>query len=165
MQSSCREVLRCLLEGIQWLKASASIDMADKLRHLAGANEGGMGAVATTARRDREADSSGGDEGRMVSEMASGEYGREHAGCRRREEQWRSFRPARSEPGRECVPANPLRVASGETAPMCCSAVEWRTMPPARSHWQKPYCPVSAKACCAWRTAAFSGSGCGSRQR
>jgi len=37
MQSSYREVLRCLLEGIQWL-------------HLAGANQTGMGTAAATAR-------------------------------------------------------------------------------------------------------------------
>ena len=51
------------------------------------------------------------------------------------------------------------------TVPMFFSAAGWRTMPPARSLSQRPYCPASAKACCVWRTAAFSGSRCGSRRR
>ena len=77
MQSSYREVLRCLLEGIQWLVTLVS----------RGANQAGLGAFAASARPGSEADCSGGDQGRMVSLMASGEYGREHAGYRRREGQ------------------------------------------------------------------------------
>ena len=33
--------------------------------------------------------------------------------------------------------------------------------PPARSHWQRRYCPVWARVRCIWRTAAFSERRCG----
>ena len=38
---------------------------------------------------------------------------------------------------------------------MCCSAAEWRITPPARSRWQRPYCPVCSRACCVWRIGVF----------
>src|SRR5437879_9188924 len=50
------------------------------------------------------------------------------------------------------------------TVPMSFSAAGWRTTPPAKSPWQRWYCPVSAQACCAWQTAASSDLRCGSRR-
>jgi hypothetical protein len=51
------------------------------------------------------------------------------------------------------------------TVPMSFSAAGWRTTPPAKSLWQRLYCPVSARACYAWQTAASSGLRCGSRRQ
>ena len=51
MQSSYREVLRCLLEGIQWLlEPSAKNQGSGQFGHLTGANQTGMGTATPTAR-------------------------------------------------------------------------------------------------------------------
>ena len=45
MHSSYREVLRCLLEGVQWLlRPSASIKVAGQIGHFSGAKSTGGGA-------------------------------------------------------------------------------------------------------------------------
>ena len=50
MQSSYREVLRCLLEGVQWLlEPSATTQSCRQLGHLAGAHAAGVGTDASTA--------------------------------------------------------------------------------------------------------------------
>ena len=51
MQSSYREVLRCLLEGVQWLR-DPSIQCAGgrQVGHLSGPHAAGLGAVAAVAR-------------------------------------------------------------------------------------------------------------------
>lgn len=88
MQSSYREVLRCLLEGISVAGGTLGGNQRGwQLRDLAGADQTGVGAASSIARRSGEAGCGGGDEGRMVSGVASGEYRRKHAGCRRREGQ------------------------------------------------------------------------------
>ena len=105
MGTSYREVLRCLLEGIQWLlKPSAA---AIKVAGHAGISQArtrlGWEPVRQLHDESSQAYRVGCDEERMVSRMASGEHRRQHAGCCRREEQPRSLRPARSQPGDERV--------------------------------------------------------------
>ena len=71
MQSSYREVLRCLLDGIQWLHRPVGDDQGGRqVGHLAGAHAARMGADASTARRGREADRGRDDAWRLVRAMA-----------------------------------------------------------------------------------------------
>ena len=51
MQASYREVLRCLLEGMQWLlDPSVALKVAGQVGHLAGAHAAGLGAAERPAR-------------------------------------------------------------------------------------------------------------------
>ena len=51
MNASCREVLRCLLEGLQWLKGFSSADQGDrKIRHFASSHAARRRGHAPPAR-------------------------------------------------------------------------------------------------------------------
>ena len=169
MQSSYREVLRCLLEGLQWLMdpavtlkvaGNSGISQArtrlgwEPLRQLHDEVVKPIAVAATKGAWYRG---------------ASGEPGRQHAGCRRREEATTKLSVVR-EPAAARAPIR--RSAScrwWRTAPMSCSAAGWRTMPPARSHWPKTVLPSLGKGmlCLAdrgffgfemWKQAAATGA-------
>ncbi len=140
MQSSYREVLRCLLEGIQWLQEpSGGIHVAgnsgisqartrlgwEPLRHLHDAVVRPVAVAATRGAWYRN--------WRLVSIDGStldvaDEKGNDEA----------FGRPGASR-GESAYPK--IRFVS-LVAPMSYSAAEWRTTPLARPHWQKPYYPV-----------------------
>ena len=116
MQSSYREVLRCLLEGIQWLvEPGAGINVAgnsgisqartrlgwEPLRQLHDEVVRPVAVAATKGAWYRA--------WRLVSVDGS-----TLARCCRREGQQRSVRAAGSQSRRERVPKDPLRIASGE---------------------------------------------------
>ena len=68
MQSSYREVLRCLLEGMQWLHRPVGDGQGGgQVGHFASAHAARMGAGASTARRGGAADRGRDDPGRLVS--------------------------------------------------------------------------------------------------
>ena len=156
MQSSYREVLRCLLEGVQWLlDPSATIKVAGK-----------SGISQARTRLGWEAVRQLHDE--VVKPIAV----RATRGAWYR--QWRlvsldgstldvadeaaNERPsAGPEPA---VAAAPIRKSASSpwsrTARTCCSAARWRTMERVRSPWPKPCWRACSRACCAWRTGSFS---------
>jgi hypothetical protein len=117
MQSSYREVLRCLLEGIQWLvKPSGGISVAGNSGISQARTRLGWEPLRQL-HGEVQADSGSGHEGRVVSRVATGEHRRQHAGHRRREGQRRGFRPPGSQSRRARVSADPLRVAGGKRDP------------------------------------------------
>ena len=74
MRSSYREVLRCLLEGVQWLMdPSASVKVCRQVRHLAGPQPIGRGAGTSAVRGRGGADRYEANERRVVPAMAFGE--------------------------------------------------------------------------------------------
>jgi len=84
MQSSYREVLRCLLEGIQWLDPSVKVKVAGKSGISQARTRLGWEPIASTARRGGSADRRPDDAGRLVQVLAVGQHRRQHARCRRR---------------------------------------------------------------------------------
>jgi Insertion element 4 transposase N-terminal len=59
MQSSYREILRCLLEGVQWLRdPSSGVRGGRQVGHLAGPHAVELGACAAVTRRVGKADRS-----------------------------------------------------------------------------------------------------------
>ena len=88
MQSSYREVLRCLLEGVQWLLDPAvTLKVAGNSGISQARTPPGVGTAAAAARRGGEADCRGGDQGGLVPRPALGERGRQHPGGGRRSRQ------------------------------------------------------------------------------
>jgi Transposase DDE domain/Insertion element 4 transposase N-terminal len=68
MQASYREVLRCLLEGIQWLlDPSVVLKVAGQIGHLAGAHPARLETVKRLARCGRDVDAVRATKGRLVS--------------------------------------------------------------------------------------------------
>jgi hypothetical protein len=73
MHSSYREVLRCLLEGVQWLlDPGGSAQGGRQLGDLAGAYALGVGAAAPVARRGGQAHCRGRHQGGLVPRPAVG---------------------------------------------------------------------------------------------
>jgi hypothetical protein len=115
MRSSYREVLRCLLEGVQWLlDPSAKVKVAGKsgisqARSRLGAEplKKLYDAVVAPIAKKRT-------KGALVPSMATGESRREYLGCRRycgkRQGLWASGRQS----GFQCFPQDPFRGAAGE---------------------------------------------------
>lgn len=112
MQSSYREVLRCLLEGVQWLiDPSVSIRVAGK----SGISQAPrLGDDATVARGGCCADRGSTNPRRLVSRLASGQSRRQHAGGRRRADERGGVRSPRGQPRRQRLPTDPLRLAGRE---------------------------------------------------
>jgi hypothetical protein len=85
MQSSYREVLRCLLEGLHWLRQpDEAMPVAGKSGISQARTRLGLGSAAATTRPGGQAGSERGHQGRLVSEVASGEFGWQYAGRGRR---------------------------------------------------------------------------------
>jgi hypothetical protein len=165
MQSSYREVLRCLLEGIQWLlEPSAGINVAgnsgisqartrlgwEPLQQLHDEVVKPVAVAATKGAwyRGRRLVSIDGSTLDVADEKGNDEaFGR--PGASRGTSAYPQIRFV-------SLVENGTHVLFGSRM------ADYATSEIAR---QKPCCPVSARACCAWRTAAFSGSRCGSRRR
>ena len=165
VQSSYREVLRCLLEGIQWLREPPAEINVPGIRPFRRHEPGWAGSrcgnytmnwCSRSPWRRRRVHGFG--DGVWSALMAV---------------PWmsptrRAMKKRSVVPGPAAVRAHIRRSAScrwWRTVPMFFLAAGWQTMPPARSLLQRTYYPVSAKTCCVWRTAVFSGSGCGRRLR
>ena len=115
MNASCREVLRCLLEGLQWLKGALDVDQGDrKIRHFASAHAARRRGGAPAARRDGAADRDAVDQGRLVQALAAGQSRRQHARRPRRAGAGGRLRSAGRRPRRKRLSANPLRLPGGE---------------------------------------------------
>jgi Insertion element 4 transposase N-terminal len=83
MRSWYREVLRCLLEGVPWLMhPSAGIKVGGRqIGHLTSAEPARMGTREKTVCRRGGSDRGEAHARRLVSTLASGEFGRQHSGC------------------------------------------------------------------------------------
>src|SRR5450432_2868834 len=80
MRSSYCEVLRCLLEGVQWLlDPSVTVNVAGQVGHFPGAEPPGSGATTATLRDGGGSHRGEKDERGVVSAMDAGQSGRQHA--------------------------------------------------------------------------------------
>lgn len=99
LRSSYREVLRCLLEGVQWLlNPSASVKVAGK--------------SGISQARSREA-----NQRRLVSAMASDESRRKYAGCGGHEGKRGSIWATRRQSRKRGLSQDPLCGIAGERNP------------------------------------------------
>ena len=125
MRSSYREVLRCLLEGVQWLlDPSAKVKVAGKsgisqARSRLGAEPLKKLYDAVVAPDCREA-----NQGRLVPAVATGESGWQHAGCRRHGGERQGLRAAGRQSRFQRFPQDPV----------CGAAGEWDTCAVGRAH-------------------------------
>src|SRR6516164_685922 len=161
MHSSCREVLRCLLEGVQWLlDPSATIKVTGK----SGISQARTRLGWEPVRRLHD---------ELVKPIAI----RSTRGAWYRH--WRlvsldgstldiaddpandeAFGRPGSSRGRSAFPQIRLLPWS-RTARTCCLAPRWRVMIRARTLWLRASCRVCSRACCAWQTGSFFVSRCG----
>src|SRR5438445_3046543 len=82
MRSSYREVLRCLLEGVQWLlDPSAKVKVAGKVRHFAGAQPSGCRTAEETLCCGGGSHCGEAHQRRLVPTVAIGQLGWQHVGC------------------------------------------------------------------------------------
>ena len=113
MQSSAREVLRCLLEGLKWLlEPEAKVHVAGDAG-FARANEAGVRAIEALARRTGGSGGGVAHARGVVPAVANREHRRQQPGRSRRGGQRGGVRTAAGEPGTQRVPAAALRVAGG----------------------------------------------------
>ena len=138
MQSSYREVLRCLLEGVQWL-----LDPAVTLKVA-----GNSGISQARTRLGWEPLRQLHDE--VVKPIAvAATKGAWYRGLRLVSVDGSTLevptRPPMMKPSVDREPAvarapfpNCVSWRWSRTAPMCCSAPSWAPMPPARSRWPRP---------------------------
>ena len=106
MQSSYREVLRCLLEGIKWLlgpgatlKAAGKSGISQARTRLGWEPLQKLHDEVVTAHRRRV------DKRCMVPRLASRQSGRQHIGCRRPEGKRNGLRPPFGEPRQQRLSA------------------------------------------------------------
>ena len=164
MHSSYGEVLRCLLEGIQWLlEPSAKIKVT-----------GSSGISQARTRLGWEPLRQLHDD--VVKPIAvKATRGAWYAGWRLVSLDGSTLdeltRRAMTKPLAVRAPvAARVRIRKSASchwpkwARMFCSARRWMVIRSARSRCQKKYYPASQKACCVWPTATSSGSRCGRRR-
>ena len=91
MESSTREVLRCLLEGLRWLWGADAVKVAGKSGISQARSRLGETAAALSLRAGRAAGGDTRHQRRMVSDVAAGEPGRVQPGCGRHRRERRRF--------------------------------------------------------------------------
>ena len=164
MRSSYREVLRCLLEGVQWLMdPSAKVKVAGKSgisqarRRLGSAPMKALYDVVVKPVATAETQGAWYRQWRLVSLDGS------------------TFDVADTADNENRISAAPAPVAAPALTRryalwdywrmvlMCCSPPAWPTTPPTNSNWPKKLSPLWARACCVWRTASSPATSCGAR--
>lgn len=96
MRSSYREVLRCLLEGVQWLlDPSVNVKVAWQVRHFASSEPPGRRTAEEFVRGGRGSGRKTGDQGCLLPAVACRQSGWKHAGCGRYRGKRTSLRVAR----------------------------------------------------------------------
>ena len=157
MQASYREVLRCLLEGLQWLFGPAAAEGHRQVGHLASAHAAGV--VPLQQLHDE-----------VVGPIAAAETrGAWYRGWRlvaldgstldvadTRENVKAFGRPAASR-GHERVSAGAPRVAGGERHARAVRHARSGRITRARRRWRNGGAARCGRACCAWPTAMFFG--------
>ena len=109
MQSSAREVLRLSAGRPPMADRPVTGDQgAVQIRRLTGSHAARLGAGARTARSSGTADCGGNHARRLVSAMAAGQPGRQHARCGRRSGERGRIWPSRVQPRAQRLSANPL---------------------------------------------------------
>jgi len=165
MQSSYREVLRCLLEGIQWLcDPSVTIKVAGKsgisqartrlgwepLRQL---HDEVVKPIAVTATK-----------GAWYWCVAVGEFGWQHVGRGRREGQCRCPRAAGGEPRQQRLSANPFRGAGRKRHARVVRQPAGCLHRRGNHAGENRAAKLTQKACSVWPTEIFSATHSGSRR-
>ena len=114
MQSSYREVLRCLLEGLQWLSEPGTKMQVAGNSAISQARSR-LGATVLRQLHDElvQPIASAATPRRLVSAPAAGEHRWQHVGHCRSEAQRSGLRAARGEPRIERLSAAALRLAGG----------------------------------------------------
>jgi hypothetical protein len=155
MRSSTREVLRCLLEGVQWLlDPSVRVRVAGKsgisqARSRLGAEplrrlyDGLVGPIA-----DKRTKGAWYRDWRLVSLDGST---LDVADTRDNEKAY--GRPGASR-GESAYPSS-VSWPCWRTEPMCCGRRGWGRFPPMKGPWPVTWCPRWAGACSAWPTASL----------
>ena len=135
MQSSCREVLRCLLEGLRWLDPSVRIKVSGK---------SGISQARTRL-------------GWEPVQQLHDEVVRPIAVRTTRGAWYRGWLLV-------SVDGSTLDVADDPAnAQACCSARRWQATGPAKSPWPNASWRTCGQACCAWPIETSSALRCGPR--
>jgi hypothetical protein len=114
MRSSYREVLRCLLEGVQWLlDPSAKVKVAGK----SGISQARTRLGAEPLKKLYAAVAAPIAEKRMVPAMATGQLGWQHSGCRRHRGERQGLRASGFQSRVQRFPQDTVCSAAGEWDP------------------------------------------------
>jgi hypothetical protein len=125
MRSSYREVLRCLLEGVQWLlDPSAKVKVAGKSGISQARSRLGAEPSEETLCGGGSPDCGEADQRRLVPAMATGQFGWQHLGCRRYGGKRQGLRASGLQSRFQRFPQDPV----------CGTAGEWDTRVVGRAH-------------------------------